>query len=144
MLDPRLRQVHEQVLACGWNRRSGSCAERRQVWIHNCMGMTSGKGRAFAQFTFNGQIPAEQTRQVAADGKSQTGAAILTGGAGIGLLEFLEDARQRFLADADAGIGDRRCADFSPSCWAARMILPACVNLAALLSRLRTICLILS
>ncbi len=46
-------------------------------------------------------------RQVAADGESQTCAAILTGGAGIGLLEFLEDAGKGFWADADASIGDR-------------------------------------
>ena len=67
-----------------------------------------GEGRAFARQAVagRGQIPAEQTGEVAADGKSQTGAAILTGGGGIGLLKFFEDAIDGVGFDADAAIGD--------------------------------------
>src|SRR3990172_3652782 len=64
------------------------------------------KSRAFSQFAFNGDVSAEQARQIAADGKSQPCTAILTRGGVISLLKFLEDARQGFRADANAGIGD--------------------------------------
>ena len=102
-----------------------------------------GKGRSFPQFAFNRHISAQQAGQVAADGKPQAGTAILAGGAGVGLLEFLEDAGQGFVADADAGIADSDVQVFS-ALWAESRMLPWWVNLVALLSRFSTICRILS
>ena len=50
-------------------------------------------------------LAAEQRRQLAADGKAETGAAVLAAGGGVGLLEGLEDDLLLFLRDADAGVG---------------------------------------
>ena len=66
-----------------------------------------GKGRPFPQLAFHRQVPAQQVRQVAADGESQAGAAILAGGRIVRLLEFLENTRQSFGTDANARITDR-------------------------------------
>ena len=57
-------------------------------------------GRA-AQLDF----AAEQVRQFAADGEAEAGAAIFAAGAGIGLLERLEDDLLLLRRNADAGIG---------------------------------------
>ena len=64
------------------------------------------KGGAFVGFTDHGQISAKQTRKTAADGKPKTRSAVLTRGAGIGLLEFFKDAAERFLVHADAAVCD--------------------------------------
>ena len=48
---------------------------------------------------------AEQAREFAADGETEAGAAIFAAGAGIRLLERLEDQLLLFQGDADAGIG---------------------------------------
>jgi hypothetical protein len=47
---------------------------------------------------------AEQVRQLAADGQAQAGAAVFAAGAGVGLLERLEDELLLFRRDADAGV----------------------------------------
>ena len=57
-------------------------------------------GRA-AQLDF----AAQQVGQFAADRQAQAGAAVLAAGAGIGLLEGLEDDSLLFRRDADAGVG---------------------------------------
>ena len=49
---------------------------------------------------------AEQVGQFAADGEAQAGSAVLAAGAGIGLLEGLEDDALFLRRNADAGIGD--------------------------------------
>src|SRR5476649_1606039 len=49
---------------------------------------------------------AHQLDQLAADRQSQTGAAVAPRGGGVGLLEFLEQARDRIGGDADAGVAD--------------------------------------
>ena len=62
--------------------------------------------RAFADaFTLCPHGSAHQFCQAFADGKPQACAAVLTGGGVICLLEFFEDATERFFADADAAIG---------------------------------------
>ena len=48
---------------------------------------------------------AEQACEFAADGKPEAGAAIFAAGAGVGLLERLEDELLLFRGDADAGVG---------------------------------------
>ena len=48
---------------------------------------------------------AEQACKLAADGKAEAGAAIFAAGAGVGLLERLEDQLLLFQRNADAGIG---------------------------------------
>ena len=48
---------------------------------------------------------AEQARKFAADGKAEAGAAIFAAGAGVGLLERLEDQFLFLQRNADAGVG---------------------------------------
>ena len=48
----------------------------------------------------------EQVRQFAADRQAQPCAAVLAGGAAVGLLKFTKKPAQRFVTDADAGVGD--------------------------------------
>ena len=49
---------------------------------------------------------AEQACQFAADGETETGAAIFPAGRGVGLLECLEDDLLLFRRNTDAGVGD--------------------------------------
>src|SRR6185437_3280125 len=51
-------------------------------------------------------LAAQQAGELAADGKSQAGAAVLAAGAGIRLLECLEDDSLLIGGDTDAGVGD--------------------------------------
>ena len=51
-------------------------------------------------------LAAEQVRELAADREAKTGAAVLAAGAGIGLLERLEDDLLLLERNADAGVGD--------------------------------------
>src|SRR6187549_3827214 len=48
---------------------------------------------------------AEQACELAADRKPETGAAVLAAGAGVGLLESLEDQFLFLQGDSDAGVG---------------------------------------
>src|SRR5262245_38334660 len=50
-------------------------------------------------------LAAEQVRQLAADREAEAGSTVLAAGAGIGLLERLEDDLLLLERDADAGIG---------------------------------------
>ena len=51
-------------------------------------------------------LAAEQVRELAADREAEAGAAVLAAGAGVGLLERLEDELLLLGRDADAGVGD--------------------------------------
>src|SRR5271154_4446545 len=59
-----------------------------------------------AHRTLQANLAAQQTRQFAADGKAQAGAAVPSAGGSIGLLEGFKDDALLFLCDADAGVGD--------------------------------------
>ena len=61
---------------------------------------------ALARRAHQPDLAAEQRRQLAADGEAETGAAVLAAGAGVGLLERLEDQPLLLRRDADAGVGD--------------------------------------
>ena len=50
-------------------------------------------------------LAAEQAGQLAADRQTEAGAAVLAAGAGVGLLEGLEDDALLLGRDADAGVG---------------------------------------
>src|SRR5205814_7746745 len=56
-------------------------------------------------------LAAEKVGQLAADGEAETGAAVFAAGAGIGLLEGLEDDLLLLHRNADAGVGDLEGAD---------------------------------
>ena len=106
-------------------------------------------GRA-AQMDF----AAEQACQFAADGKTEAGAAIFPAGAGVGLLERLEDQLLLFQGNADAGIGhlegdDGRRVWFRIGCSALQpptaaetvsFTPPSAVNLKAFDSRFFSTC----
>ena len=66
-----------------------------------------GEGAAAAGDAAQADLPAQQVRQLAADGQSETRAAVLAGGARIGLLESLEYDPLLLRGYADAGITDR-------------------------------------
>ena len=68
-------------------------------------GRYSVKVAALAGRALQMDFAAEQARQFAADRKAEAGAAIFAAGAGVGLLERLEDQLLLVLRDADAGIG---------------------------------------
>ena len=59
---------------------------------------------------------AEQHGQFAADGEAQAGAAVLARGAGVGLLEGLEDEPLLLRRDADAGVLDGEGDDLAGPC----------------------------
>src|SRR5205814_2055396 len=65
-----------------------------------------GEGAALAGRADQPDLTAEQGRQFAADGESQTGAAVLATGTRIGLLEGFEDQALLFGSDANARVGD--------------------------------------
>ena len=64
------------------------------------------EGAAHAGRAAQMDLPAKQVGQLAADGEAQAGAAVLAAGAGVGLLEGLEDDLLLLDRNADAGIGD--------------------------------------
>ena len=59
---------------------------------------------------------AEQDGELAADGQPEARAAVLARGAGVGLLEGLEDEPLLFRRDADAGVLDREGDDLRGAC----------------------------
>src|SRR4029077_12691672 len=66
-----------------------------------------GEGTAAARHAAQADFAAQQVRQLAADGQSQTGAAVLAGSARIRLLESFEYDPLLLRRNADAGIADR-------------------------------------
>ena len=61
-------------------------------------------------------LAAEQHGQFAADGEAEAGAAVFAGGAGVGLLEGLEDEPLLLRRDADAGVLDGEGDDLRRPC----------------------------
>ena len=92
----RRRQPHRPVGLDNRGRR-GTDVGLRQIQRERA----ALSGRA-AQLNF----AAEQVGQLAADGQAQAGSAVLAAGAGVGLLEGLEDDALFFGRNADAGIGN--------------------------------------
>ena len=64
------------------------------------------EGAAHVRRAAQMDFAAEQVRQLAADREAQAGAAVFAAGAGVGLLEGLEDDLLLLGRDADAGVGD--------------------------------------
>src|SRR5262245_16059800 len=62
--------------------------------------------RALARFARHGHVAAHHARELAGDGKSETGAAEALSGRGIGLGELLEQPSLLLSRHADAGVGD--------------------------------------
>src|SRR6516162_1657024 len=62
--------------------------------------------RALARFACHGHIAAHHARELAGNGKAETGAAEFLRGRGIGLAELLEELCLLLRRYADAGIGD--------------------------------------
>ena len=96
------------------DRRAAGCRRQRRRWRGASRGRWPGigdrqierkraadAGRA-AQLDF----AAQQARQFAADREAEAGAAVFAAGAGVGLLERLEDDLLFLERNADAGIGD--------------------------------------
>ena len=64
------------------------------------------EGAAHARRAAQLDLAAEQVRELAADGEAEAGAAVFAAGAGVGLLERLEDDLLLLRRDADAGVRD--------------------------------------
>ena len=75
-----------------------------------------GERAALAVDAGQPDLAAQQRRQLAADGQAQAGAAVLARGAGIGLLEGLEDEPLLLRRDADAGVLDGERDDLLRPC----------------------------
>ena len=112
------------------------------------------EGAALAGRAAQLDLAAEQVGELAADGEAQAGAAVLAAGAGVRLLERLEDDLLLLGRDADAGVGDLegddRAAPWPGIGWSAlqpparrrhaRRTPPCSVNLKALDSRFFSTC----
>src|SRR5262245_33621600 len=64
---------------------------------------------AFAGRAAQVNLATEQVREFAADRKAKARAAVFAAGAGIGLLERLEDELLLLKGNTDAGVGDLEC-----------------------------------
>ncbi len=100
-------------------RRSCRQLQRRRSRLTFCLPAVAGadgpdvglrqverEGAALARRAAQLNFAAQQAGQFAADGQAQAGAAVLAAGAGIRLLEGLEDDALLFGGNADAGVGD--------------------------------------
>src|SRR5262249_51217973 len=85
----------------GGGRRLG-----RRTWADVFQRQIKREGAAHVGRTAQLDFAAEKVRQLAADGKSQPGAAVFAAGAGVGLHKRLENDFLLFLGNADAGVGD--------------------------------------
>src|SRR4029453_7828516 len=94
--DPRGGTV-DQGLAC---RLATHRTRRTDV----ADGEVESEGAAHSRRAPQLDLAAEQVGQLAADGQAEAGAPVLPGGAGVGLLEGLEDDLLLLGCDADAGI----------------------------------------
>ena len=70
-----------------------------------CQRQIEHEGAALAGRAAQVNFAAEQARQFAADGKAEAGAAVFPAGAGVRLLERLEDQLLFLQRNADAGVG---------------------------------------
>ena len=80
------------------DHRRGSDAGRQ--------GQIDGEGRTPVHRGLHADVAVHHAGQLAADGQTQARAAVLAGGAVVGLLELVEDRRQPLDRDADARVGD--------------------------------------
>src|SRR5690606_4927234 len=67
-------------------------------------GQIQREGAAHARCAAEPQLPAQQMRQLSADGETEARATVLARGTGVGLLEGLEDDALFLRRDADARI----------------------------------------
>jgi hypothetical protein len=79
---------------------------RRDGRAHVFERQVEGERAAHAHRAAQLDLAAEQIRELAADGETEARAAVLSRGAGVGLLERLEDDLLLFDGDADVGVGD--------------------------------------
>src|SRR5262245_22701585 len=70
-------------------------------------GQSHGEHRALARLARNRHVAAHHARELAGDGKAQSGAAEFLRGRGLGLAELREQLAELLCRHADAGIGDR-------------------------------------
>ena len=70
------------------------------------MSTATRKMLPFARLALDADVAAQLAGDVAADGQSQAGAAVLARDRVVGLVEGLEDPLQVFGGDADAGVFD--------------------------------------
>ena len=103
---PRLRRRASGVGRRGRRARRAGVVQRQ----------VERERAALARHAGQPDLAAEQRRQLAADGQAQAGAAVLAGGAGVGLLERLEDQPLLLRRDADAGVLDRERDDLLARC----------------------------
>ncbi len=78
----------------------------RSRWSDIGLRQVKGERAALAGRAAQLNFAAQQAGQFAADGQSQSGSAVLAAGAGVCLLEGLEDDALFLRRNADAGIGD--------------------------------------
>ena len=104
-----LRQPHgregrraqgSDVELAGGDARAGPRGRRADIGL----GQVEGEGAAQPGHAAQLDLTAQQAGQLAADRQAEAGAAVLAAGAGVGLLECLEDDPLFFLRDADAGV----------------------------------------
>ena len=93
---------------------AGDCA--RAVRAGVVQRQVEREGAALAVHAGQPDLAAEQHRQLAADGQAEAGAAVLARGAGVGLLEGLEDQPLLLRRDADAGVLDGEGDDLLGAC----------------------------
>ena len=146
-----------QDVQLAWRSRrrpTVAAAGARRVRARVVQRQVEGEGAALAVDAGELDLAAQQHGQLAADGQAQAGAAVLARGAGVGLLEGLEDEPLLLRRDADAGVldgeGDHLLApcsapgDRGSSPRVARptrtSTWPCAVNLTALDSRFLRIC----
>src|SRR5262249_20524281 len=96
-------------------RLSGACAICSPSWQQTEIGglwrasrQTHGEHRAFARLARHGHVTAHHARELAGDGKAETGAAEALCGRGISLAELLEQLRLLLRRHANAGVSDRK------------------------------------
>src|SRR5215212_7995781 len=70
------------------------------------------EGAALILGALDPDFATEQSRNLAADGKSETRTAVLAAGRAIGLLERLEDQTLLVLRDSNSGVGHREGENF--------------------------------
>ena len=86
----------------GWRGRVGRCLLRRGEDGRN----NQGKGAAFTGRAVQGQLAAQQMRQIARDRQPQPCAAVLAVGTAVGLAEGIKDQSLLVRRDANAGVAD--------------------------------------
>src|SRR6266853_6249393 len=86
----------------------GGCFRCSRLEVRRIVGKRQVKGEraAFARFAFDADFPAKQASELAADGKSQSGAAVFAAGGSVSLLEGLENDLPLVFGNSDPGVRD--------------------------------------